>query len=396
MSNLRTYSRRSRKRSRKDNGSQSRADSPAHDTDTEPEEVIVASSTARPTRALGPQPTPQHNIQPLQAMPDDARQRAESASLIGARCALTHVAATKGEDIHEKSKVQLMHVLKRASDELTIRTLEYILGMIPGFLCVDSSSNLFYGVRALHEPFDAAADSWGLCPPIDLLFRVRTFYRKIAGRYDPTAISKFWEQEAAQNEGRHKFGLLPFGNFNSPITREILDDQHEPTGRTVTYTAPYENLTVHSHLSVPFVLWNLVQKVATQSPSALCTAQQRKAVVFLNNLNQLWSSMKPPSSFYNPPLPLLQQPAFTPGTESDEEKTVYSLRTRKVTTQGDDIDEPTGASSTPNPTAGQKRKSRHAGSTASNADPTSSQPAPEPRPRKSRPGRSAPSRSGKD
>ncbi len=120
MSNLRTYSRRSRKRSRKDNGSQSRADSPAHDTDTEPEEVIVASSTARPTRALGPQPTPQHNIQPLQAMPDDARQRAESASLIGARCALTHVAATKGEDIHEKSKVQLMHVVKRASDELTL------------------------------------------------------------------------------------------------------------------------------------------------------------------------------------------------------------------------------------------------------------------------------------
>ncbi len=164
----------------------------------------------------------------------------------------------------------------------------------------------------------------------------------------------------------------------------------------MTYTAPYENLTVHSHLSVPFVLWNLVQKVATQSPSALCTAQQRKAVVFLNNLNQLWSSMKPPSSFYNPPLPLLQQPAFTPGTESDEEKTVYSLRTRKVTTQGDDMDEPTGASSTPNPTAGQKRKSRHAGSTASNADPTSSQPAAEPRPRKSRPGRSAPSRSDKD
>ncbi len=84
--------------------------------------------------------------------------------------------------------------------------------MIPGLLCVDSSSNLFYGkcldlltnysrlrestgVRALHEPFDASVDSWGLCPPIDLLFRVRTFYRKIAGRYDPTAISKFWEQE---------------------------------------------------------------------------------------------------------------------------------------------------------------------------------------------------------
>ncbi len=120
MSNLRTYARLSRKRSRKDKGSQSRADSPAHDTDTEPEEVIVASATARPTRALGPQPTPQRNIQPLQAMPDDARERAESASLIGARCAFTHVAATKGDDIHDKSKVQPMHVVKRASDELTV------------------------------------------------------------------------------------------------------------------------------------------------------------------------------------------------------------------------------------------------------------------------------------
>ncbi len=120
MSNLRTYARQSRKRSRKDKGSQSRADSPAPDTDTEPEEVIVASSTARPTRALGPQPTPPRNIQPLQAMPDDARKRAESASLIGARCALTQVAAAKGEDIHDKSKVQVMHVVRRSSDELLV------------------------------------------------------------------------------------------------------------------------------------------------------------------------------------------------------------------------------------------------------------------------------------
>ncbi|KAF8916742.1 hypothetical protein CPB85DRAFT_1289370 [Mucidula mucida] len=337
MSNLRTYARQSRKRSRKHQGSQSRADSPAHDTDTEPEEVIVASSTARPTRALGPQPTPQRNIQPLQAMPDDARQRAESASLIGARCALTHVAATKGEDIHEKTKVQLMHVVQRASKELTIRTLEYILGMIPGTLCVDSSSNLFYGVRALHEPFDAAADSWGLCPPRPLLLRVRKLYTGMAEAYDPRAISEFWEQEAAQNEGRHQFGLLPFGNFNSPITRELLDDNHEPTGQQVTFYAPYANLIVESHLSPHFVLWNLLQKVANQAPSALCTAPQRVVVSFLNNINELWSLMKPPSSFYNPPLPLLQQPAFTPETESDEEKTVYSLRTRKVTTQGDDI-----------------------------------------------------------
>ncbi|KAF8911413.1 hypothetical protein CPB85DRAFT_1434940 [Mucidula mucida] len=402
MSNLRTYSRRSRKLSRKDNGSQSRADSPAHDTDTEPEEVIVASSTARPTRALGPQPTPQRNIQPLQAMPDDARQRAESASLIGARCALTHVAATKGEDIHEKSKVQLMHVLKRASDELTIRTLEYILGMIPGLLCVDSSSNLFYGIRALHEPFDAAVDSWGLCPSRELLFRAHTLYQAMRKAYDATAILAFWQQEATA--GRHTYSFLPFGNFNKPITRKLLDDKHEPTGRTVTYTAPYGNLVVQSHLSVPFVLWNLMEKVATQEPSAvLCTPQQNMALGLVKKISQLWSSLKLPSTFYNPPLPLLQQPAFTPGTESDEEKTVYSLRTRKVTTQGDDIDEPvqescqsTGASSTPNPAAGQKRKSRHAGSTASNADPTSSQPVPEPRPRKSRPGRSAPSRSGKD
>ncbi len=173
----------------------------------------------------------------------------------------------------------------------------------------------------------------------------------------------------------------------------------------MTFTAPYASLLVDSHLSLPYVLWNFIQKLDTQQPSVLCTQGQLGLLAAVQEIATAWKSLQPPVSFYNPPVPLLDQPAFIPGSESDEEKTVHSLRTRKVTTQGegDDIDKPsegsrksTGARSATNPTAGQKRKSRYAGSTASNANPTTSSQPPEPRPRKSRPGRSAPSRSGKD
>ncbi|KAF9025502.1 hypothetical protein BDZ89DRAFT_1040539 [Hymenopellis radicata] len=308
-----------------------------------PRELIPAytrASTGRPQK-LQRQPTVEKNIQPMKKISSAARQRAEAASPIGRRCLITRVPAASG------AKIQLMHVVKRASDLASIRALEHLTGRPRDSLTVDSQYNLFFGLLKLHKAFDAKADSWALCPENKILCRILNRYTELRDKeYDAAALTKLWDEEDLRDGVLHTYTIMPFGAFHQTITRQPVDPNN-PTIGPKTFKAPYDDLVVECHLSVAFVVWNLIQKASNQTLSPLCTVAQRQRFKTVKSISVIWIKAMVPFTLQDP-VPLLEQPALITGTDND----VRTLRPRKT-------DEPIGCTKA-NGRSAKKRKSTRA------------------------------------
>ncbi|KAJ6456612.1 hypothetical protein C8R47DRAFT_1165170 [Mycena vitilis] len=171
-------------------------DSPEHDNDDDPD--YVEPTVRRPRTQLGPvqrqpKPSPAARERRKTSVATTVKNRVKRADPNGAMCLLTNAARpTRG--------LQFVHVLARATDDATLKGIEWWWQMPYFTLYIDTHYNIFVLQSSFHHPMDGG--DWALVPHHKLITSLLEWTKKVASQdrtgFNPTnrvPISELYENQ---------------------------------------------------------------------------------------------------------------------------------------------------------------------------------------------------------